>query len=367
VQAWAEPPKAEAVLAKNAALPYWRAFALLPKLDDDQQEALYKSIDRLGPPDKKLIPVVKSAEASLKDLHRAAAMPKCDWGLAVEDGIDAMMPHLSKARELARLGCLRAQLRFERGQSVAAVDDAADVMALGRHAGSDALMISVLVDYAIERQALKVIAVHVPQLKPDARSLLLARLEHLPAGKTMSEAIHAEKEVFLGGFIRKLGEKDGRERLLKMLGQADEPEIAALAKLSTAELLKAANDMRAVYDRLAKIVLLPPEEVRKAQDDLLADPSLDRRVVQVAEMLMPAVDAARRAEAVYQTRLAMLKAAVALVDGGRRALRREEHHDPYGDGPFKYSAFEGGFVLTSKLEGRDEKPVSLTFGRRAAE
>jgi hypothetical protein len=63
--------------------------------------------------------------------------------------------------------------------------------------------------------------------------------------------------------------------------------------------------------------------------------------------------------------VAMLRAAIAVVQHGQQALSREEYRDPFGDGPFKYAAFDGGFELSSKLMDRQGKPASLTVGRRS--
>ena len=356
----------EAVLANNAALTYWRAFALLPKLDDDQQAAVRRSLDRPGPVDEKLIPIIKSTEPSLKELHRAAKMPSCVWGTAFDEGVHAMMPHFSKARELSRLACLRAQLRFEQGQAAGAIEDATAVMALGRHAATDKVLISVLVDYAIERQAVRLIAAYLPTLESDALNGLSRNLDALPAGVTAHDAILAEKEVFLGWAIRELAKEGAKEKLLQFLANSDDPAVAPFKGLSPAQVRKSLIDLRAFYDKLAKIALLPPDKVTKAEADLKADPGLEGPAAKLAKMLPPAAAASRQNEAAYQARLAMLKTAIAVAQHGRQALKRKEHRDPFGDGPFKYSAFEGGFELTSKLTDRQGEPVSLTVGRRAA-
>lgn len=356
----------EAVLANNAALTYWRAFALLPKLDDDQQAAVRRSLDRLGPVNEKLLPIIKSTEPSLKELHRAAKMPSCVWGTAFDEGVNAMMPHFSKARELSRLACLRAQQRFERGQAAGAIEDATAVMALGRHAATDKVLISVLVDYAIERQAVRLIAAYLPTLESDALKGLSRNLDALPAGVTVHDAILAEKEVFLGWAIRELAKESAKEKLLQFLENSDDPAVAPFKGLSPAQLRKSLIDLRAFYDKLAEIALLPPDKVEKAEADLKADPGLEGPAAKLARTLPPAAAASRQNEAAYQVRLAMLEAAIAVAQHGRPALKRKEHRDPFGDGPFKYSAFEGGFELTSKLTDRQGEPVSLTVGRRAA-
>jgi len=363
----AESPAEEAALAKNAALMYWSAFALLPRLDEDQQAAVQKSLDALGPMDKKLIPVVESSAPSLKELHRAAKLPSCVWGTALDEGINAMMPHLSKVRELSRLACLRAQLRFEQGQAAGAIEDATAVMVLGRHAGSDGLLISVLVDYALERQAIRLVAAYLPRLQPDALGTLSRKLDALPAGKTMQQAILQEKEVYLGWFIRELAKEDGKERLLRLFEGSDDPAVAVIKGLSLAQLRKSATDLRTFYDKLASLALLPPEKVKQAEADLMKNPGLDGPAANLARTLVPAVFAARQAEAAQQVQVAMLRVAIAVAQHGQQALSGKEYRDPFGDGPFKYAAFDGGFELSSKLMDRQGKPASLTVGRRSTE
>jgi hypothetical protein len=46
---------------------------------------------------------------------------------------------------------------------------------------------------------------------------------------------------------------------------------------------------------------------------------------------------------------------------GKDALKN--HPEPYGDGPFGYEAFDGGFELKSKLKYND-KSWMLTVGKR---
>jgi hypothetical protein len=68
------------------------------------------------------------------------------------------------------------------------------------------------------------------------------------------------------------------------------------------------------------------------------------------------VAAERRAAA----RMALFKAALAVVQGGRDKLK--DITDPFGDGPFEYRAVGKGFELKSKLLFKD-KPVMLTVGK----
>ena len=56
----------------------------------------------------------------------------------------------------------------------------------------------------------------------------------------------------------------------------------------------------------------------------------------------------------------MLKAAIAIVQGGQEKLK--DSKDPFGSGPFEYKPAEGGgFELRSKLTIKDG-PVTLRVG-----
>jgi hypothetical protein len=48
---------------------------------------------------------------------------------------------------------------------------------------------------------------------------------------------------------------------------------------------------------------------------------------------------------------------------GRDALK--QHPDPVVGGLFDYLPLEGGFELRSKLHQQDDRPVTLTVGRRS--
>ncbi len=117
---------------------------------------------------------------------------------------------------------------------------------------------------------------------------------------------------------------------------------------------------------MAEVAALPPDEADKEAEQLIAKSGLDGPALEMAKLLTPAVGTVRRNEAAHQTRLAMLKAAIDVVRDGKRALNRKEHQDLFGDGPFTYVSFDGGFELRSKLADNKGTPVSLTVGRKAA-
>ena len=108
---------------------------------------------------------------------------------------------------------------------------------------------------------------------------------------------------------------------------------------------------------------LPPDDAQQAEKRLSTDPRLEDQAGKMALAILPTFAPARRHEAVHETRLAMLRAAIAVRLSGFDALSAEAHRDPYGTGPFTYAKTERGFVLRSTLVDPRGKPVELTVGR----
>ena len=364
IQAQSPPVAATSPLADNAALAYWRAFASLPKLDDKQNQAMLSFLEKGGSITDDLAEIVQSGDAAVRELYHGAAHVNCDWGIALEDGPAALLPHLGEARKLGRLACLRVRVRFEQGKDKEAVEDLAAVMTLARHAGSDGLLISLLVQIAIESSAVEQAASYLPKMDPPARVLLAERIARLPQSKTMADGMRMEKEALLEWVIRRLGQPDGRQQVMALFPDPADPNATLLRKLTDAELRTGAEQLRVVYDQIIAWMALPPDDIESRSGALADQPGLNAAAKQLGGLLLPATIPARRSEAVYQTRLRMLSAGLAVVANGPDALMQDQYSDPLGQGPFEYIRTDGGFQLKSKLADRQQKPVTLNFGSK---
>ena len=127
----AQAPDVKPDLGANAALKYWQAFALLPALDKDQQKIL-EQWDK-APFDAAALKLIDRSRMSRLYLLRAAKLPRCDWSLDYQDGIDLHLPHLGKARTLASLTALHARHEFEQGHWKAGAEDVTALLGLARH------------------------------------------------------------------------------------------------------------------------------------------------------------------------------------------------------------------------------------------
>ncbi len=363
---WARPAAAQAPDAKpdsaaNAALQYWQAFAQMPALDKEQ-EKLLEEWDKV-PLDRAALGLLGKSHASLMYLRRGAKLRQCDWGLDYDDGIGLLLPHLAKARDLARLTALQARHDFEQGRWSAGREYATALMVLARHVGRDPIMISILVRYAIEGIAIDLVAAYAPELKaPPAK--LAALHEALPAAATLPQAYAAEKQFFVDWMIRKLGEEERRKKgawrdLWKKLWAGSEEVPAAARNVdSFEEATRLVKDLLPVYDQLAKLVALPPREFDAQY------PEFKRKTKAAHPLAVGVISSPEKmlaAERRNQARMAMLFAAIAIAQDGPDKLR--DFKDPFGTGPFEYRALDKGFELKSKLIFRDQ-PVTLTVGQR---
>jgi hypothetical protein len=343
-------------VSDNAALQYWQAFAMLPTLDADK-EKLLENWAR-APLDDATRQLLEEGRTSLMYLKRGAALRTCDWGLNYEDGISMYLPYLSKARTLARLAALDARSAFAAGQNDRAHEDLMGTMALARQVGGDCTLVSMLVCYAMEGMVIDAVTPYLQELGASYEGS--ARMfDSLPPGPRLDHSVLCEKRMATS-IIRQLKEAESRrpgswrETLKAMLGP-EHPDLFKDAK-SLDDVIAETQNFMATYDELAQLMMLPPKEF-DAQFPAFAERA--RAASPIAEFLLPAMEKVVAATRRRDARMAMLLAAIAVVESGPDKLA--DIKDPFGDGPFGYRKLDAGFELTSKLldEG---KPVTLVVG-----
>lgn len=347
----------------NAAIKYWQAFGLLPALDKDQEKIL-QEWDKV-PLEAAALKLIEQSRNSLVYLHRGAKLMRCDWGLDYEDGISLLIPHLAKARTLAGLAALRARHEFEQGRTKAAWDDVVALLKLARHVESDPIMIGQMVGFSIEGMAIQAAAPYLPGSKATLTDVA-AVLDRLPAGPSFVQMLQSDKQTTSDWLIRELraaeAAKPGswHEQWKALFGPAERgapaPKVPAVSTLD--EAIKMLEGLPALYDEAGKLTGLPWAEF----DPLYAAFIQKARAANpAAAAIFPAMEKVVAAKRRADARMALFKAAMAVVQGGPDSLKGNK--DPFGDGPFEYKALEGGFELKSKLLFKDQ-PVILTVGKK---
>lgn len=396
-------PAQNDLLAENAALQYWQAFAVMPeKLSKEEDDLVYGLDDAPSLTSETAKSLIRRSEQALRYLHRGAKVRKCHWGFTQDDGIDALLrPHWQKARQLANLALLRARYHFEQNQAAAAWEDVISTMTLARHMAAEPMSISILSGQALEEMAILVICQHSVQGRPEVLRAWARQFDGLPGPARFVEAFQMEKELHLRMFaksikndphsaytyaaitlrMRRAGEETLHasksfkpflllhEAVVDRLGlkqtveeQTDREVARAVSKLflepeGLDPVIQAAGRL---WDEAAEIVKVPMDQVDNAYTKYRK--KVDAASVLARALAPDSVDKLRRAEARGELRRAMFKAALAVAADGPDRLKHFK--DPFGDGPFEYRKTQGGFELRSKLKDHKGEPVKLVVGKQ---
>ena len=194
---------------ENAAEHYARAFEALPpdpaeKLDDFLTMTAISAMPAAlrefpGATDE----VRKCREAVTVHLRRGASKKRCMFDLEWSDGLAMLMPHLVKARDLARQAALYGKLLELEGRPCEAARVYLDAIRMGLHLEQDRMLISVIVGMAV-------VGIAGPQIEgllaraPAAETarFVFEGMRDLPRGRFgASRAVDFERILF-GGWMR---------------------------------------------------------------------------------------------------------------------------------------------------------------------
>ncbi len=351
---------------RNAALQYMMAFELMP-------DVVGMRLDLYTTDNKKVgfgVPVSQAfaekffqgqTEQSLKHLYRGAALSECQWPSDLRrDGWNAfeMRGYGNRAQLYARVPLLRARCQFERGDWEKGIDDVIATMVMSRHITRDRLFVTAHWACMIEGMCCFTAAAYLPRMPPEARVLLVKRLDSLPSYTSMREAmLHYERIVDWFIDNARQAEREGRlSQFLARFPSYREAQPGALTALHAESLVKLAEEARPLLRECADLMRLAPEECDRVYKQRF-ESRLTRNAV--TAMVAPLYPGERREEGSRQCRLALLKAAIDVVARGKAALA--DHPDPFGRGPFEYTPLDGGFLLRSELT--NPVRIDLRIGR----
>jgi hypothetical protein len=341
------------ILSENAALQYWLAFGLIPDLRRNA------SIWKASSDDAEFgfaVPVSAELAACLDEqctqalvhLHRGTRLSCCDWGTDLRlDGLKLRAPFDQKCWDLARVALLRARWSFEHGDWDGGIDNVIATMRLARHLSRDKLWHSIHFGCMIEGMATGTSAVYLQNMPMPALDELQKSLASLPPFTSMREAIlYSENAIdwALDEFKKANTEEQLRETLNSIAHSADFARDVFDRVHNRDGLVQMADECRGLIQMFADAMSLPPSTYERRYAAQF-EPMLRKNPL--ADLLGVWYQMARHEEATAHCRLMLLRAAIDVVERGIEAL--SVHHDPYGDGPFVYAPFDGGFELLSGL------------------
>jgi hypothetical protein len=364
----------------NPALQYYQAFLLAPELSKEDRNYLFNTEWRGQKLPERFGELVRQYDNQFK-LVREAAQQKtpCDWGIDMTAGPATLLPGLARNKGIASAARLRAAWDLEEGRPAEARDDLLAAFTLARHSSNDGLLISVLVQIAMENIICSAVAENFQRFPPETLMQLADGFDAAPPRSTVAGSVSREKAVFFDWMVgrilelRKQNPEDDRN-VMEAIHNSCFPEVKEdrqgevnpWQRLFTASggtsdgLLKLIQDAEPVFPRLAGILALPRAQADEELKQFTAE--IHRSPNPLVSEAFPGFEKCRPKELAILVELAMVRAAVEFKLHGDQGL--QSVIDPCGQGPFAFQrfVFEGvdrGFELKSAYEGRGFQEVMI--------
>jgi hypothetical protein len=364
----------------NPALIYHQGLLLVPKFSEDDHKHLFQTEWRTRSLDERAINLITAYRNVFKMLRRAAASEvPCDWGIDMSDGPETLLPSLARFKSLAQAACLRARVHLATGDQETAREELLATIVMGRNIATDQVLISCLVQIAIENIITSFIAENFYQFTPETLAIFSERLNAGPPRGSVQQSMVMEKSGFCDWLVQKIADIDAqsggnsqvlrekvRELWTKNLADAESTNSLRLADEfvagtdgSAASLISYVKQLDPLYEELTEILGLPWSEYRQRYSEFEEKVRSHPNVL--TREFFPALGNARKREFAIEAKLAMLQAAFTYKLKGEAALNAIA--DPFSDGPFALRRFvldgmDRGFELESKLNCR-EHPEKL--------
>lgn len=178
----------------NPALLYWQVAAQLPQLTEDQAKELGAMAMGKTPFDAARAAQLPLDASSLRFVRQAAdSTAPCDWGLPLEEGPAMPLPHVAKLQQISSLVIVKAESAFAQGKVQEGLDWLVVAHRMARHAGAGDMLISYLVQNAIETNAIRAAGRHCLGWDTETRHAYAATLQGLAPLHTAQDALRSER------------------------------------------------------------------------------------------------------------------------------------------------------------------------------
>lgn len=369
----------------NPALIYFQAYQAMPQLNEEDTKHLFEtSLDSIpsGKPfDERARKLLTEYDNSFKLLNRARfSQVPCEWGYDLSDGPEALLGGLAPAKRLTQAAVLRAHAALDDNNFEKAASDLLAAFVTGRNLATDGILISSLVQFAIENIVNSYVAGHYYRFTPEQLDSLIAQMDAAPRRGLVAATIAAEKTSFFGYTYRRtealIAEAQGNSGQFWTRFQAfwdpiatdyetkkTSPTAAELKQLTggnPAQIIQLLNEMPALYDETERVLALPWSEFSQAHSALTARITASSNPF--IKEFFPVFHNLRGKEFSVLVRHEMIRAAAAYKKGGPQAFAAVA--DPLTGKPFEFTRFqfEGvdrGFKLRTPVQFRDFDEVLI--------
>jgi hypothetical protein len=337
----------------NAAVLYREAFALYDALSKEQKDLV--SNWRTNADASVEAELCEKIQPICELMHQATAATNCDWGIEQPITFETRLPHLSPCRNIARTAIWSAA-HCRTGKPVGAVDDLLAASRLGQKVSQGPVLISYLVDLAIQGLVMDSVAAHAGILVGAGDTRLAQLFTDTNYDEGLRRAFEQEADV-ISREAELLARMSPEEAMRKLKFITSWTENSS--ELQSIESGQAIADIRQVAElqrEYADALELPEAEYRKWLDGLQAAEKTNAFVKVFVSDLGLSVDKTQLAT----ISAAMVVAGLAVMQEGPGAL--QSHLDPATGQPFIYTQTTDGFELQSNSTYQIlGKPVKLRF------
>ncbi|MBL7039663.1 MAG: hypothetical protein ISR77_13590 [Pirellulaceae bacterium] len=230
---------------------------------------------------------------------------------------------------------------------------------MARCLGEDQILISLLVQYAIEHMVIDVLTQELTDLDAAHLDALTERLDGLPKGGSLRAAFEFEQRIYVGWARRAVRESEDDAQAVQTLRSIvaeSATDENPLPHVSREQITKWLDGTWSDYSEILKLLDESPDARKEKWG------ALQQRVRAenpFSAVVLPGLGPCCEVRDKNTAIRALFKAAIVIArDGSKRVpgLR-----DPFGDGSFGYKETTGGFRLWSQLEFRGKR-VELAVG-----
>jgi hypothetical protein len=366
----------------NPALLYYQAFLVAPApLAQADWDYLGSKAGHASDLPDRFGQILAGYDDQFTLVRQAArAIAPCDWGTDLSAGIDALLPYLAPAKAVAVTTRLRVQWDLQHDRQADTREDLLASFTLARNVSRDGLLMSALVQGAMEAILCTTVAENFGRFSPDSLQQLADGLDHLPARGTMAACVATEKtfsETWLLGQIHALQEANPGDdakvmagvhailtRLFEMRERAGMSfygnpqdaswweQVSQAAGGTSGGLTTLIADLEPWSQKLSGVLTQPYGEYQIRMNQLKAEVRQAPNPL-VPLLVFPTWENCRAREFKVLVFLSMVRAAIEYRLHGEAGLQSVA--DPCGQGPFAFRrfVFEGvdrGFELKSANE-----------------
>jgi hypothetical protein len=258
--------------SRNAATWYQRSFDRLGSIEITEAE--WKVIreyqrDPHAAPSATVRAVLARVEPVLSAARSGARQEYNDFGLDYTQGIELMLPHLGKLRNIGRLMAADAAVRLHDGDASGAADQIASVYRIADHLPADEILISSLVGQAVFQSADRVAQMGLDRgdFGPTESSTLRDALQTLGERDPFDLTGAMENEgVIMTDWVRqKYGDAEVRAHMMDDLSMelGASGQLAALMLVEDSQFEGALDQYGQVMDRVVDAFSMDdPDEAR---------------------------------------------------------------------------------------------------------